>query len=363
MAVGTIRYWAAARAAAGVAEESYDATTLAEALAVARARHGDALARVLDRCSYVVDDAPVGGRAHSDVLLRDGGSVEVLPPFAGGAAAGTMTGVIDAGRPSRAAAVGPGVAAGAVAAALAGLALLGTGGIGAGVFVVQAVLAVAWLSALGVRGGGGAFVIAVGAAAVADVLVATAGDPDVGRAAGVGGVALVVSLLHQLARRPRTAVTASLGGTVSAVALMLCASAFVALRIEGGGDAADAAALLGAGAALAAARVADVAVPHPTALPGSRRGVVGLVLGVGVAVLVGWGYGAGTAVLGGDHGVRLAVVGAALALVADLAVDAVLCAAPPSDARARAALSPLGVLLPVVLAGPAAYVAGRILLG
>jgi hypothetical protein len=41
----------------------------------------------------------------------------------------------------------------------------------------------------------------------------------------------------------------------------------------------------------------------------------------------------------------------------------VLVAAPPRADRARSALPPLGILLPVVLAGPAAYVAGRILLG
>jgi len=84
MAVGTLRFWAAAKAAAGIAEEPYDATTLAEALAAARARHGDALGRVLDRSTYIVDDAPVGGRPHDSVRLTDGGSVEVLPPFAGG---------------------------------------------------------------------------------------------------------------------------------------------------------------------------------------------------------------------------------------------------------------------------------------
>jgi molybdopterin converting factor small subunit len=84
MAVGTLRFWAAAKAAAGIAEEPYDARTLADALAAARARHGEALARVLDRSTYVVDDAPVGGRDHASVLLTDGGTVEVLPPFAGG---------------------------------------------------------------------------------------------------------------------------------------------------------------------------------------------------------------------------------------------------------------------------------------
>ena len=84
MARGTLRFWAAAKAAAGVAEEPYDATTLAEALEAARGRHGEALIRVLERSTYVVDDAPVGGRAHDRVLLSEGGSVEVLPPFAGG---------------------------------------------------------------------------------------------------------------------------------------------------------------------------------------------------------------------------------------------------------------------------------------
>jgi len=85
MATGTIRYWAAARAAAGRSEEPYDAETLAEALETARQAHGPELAKVLDRCSYVVDAAPVGGRAHGAVALSEGGTVEVLPPFAGGA--------------------------------------------------------------------------------------------------------------------------------------------------------------------------------------------------------------------------------------------------------------------------------------
>jgi sulfur-carrier protein len=88
VATGTIRYWAAARAATGgVGEEPYDARTLAEALAAARDRHGDQLGRVLDRCSFVVDAAPVGGRAHDTVELTDGGTIEVLPPFAGGSGA------------------------------------------------------------------------------------------------------------------------------------------------------------------------------------------------------------------------------------------------------------------------------------
>jgi sulfur-carrier protein len=84
MTTGTIRYWAAARDAAGAAEEPYAEKTLDAALAAARARHGTAFAQVLHRCSYLVDERPVGRRDHATIELTDGGTVEVLPPFAGG---------------------------------------------------------------------------------------------------------------------------------------------------------------------------------------------------------------------------------------------------------------------------------------
>jgi molybdopterin converting factor small subunit len=84
VAIGLIRYWAAARDAAGVAEEPYDAATLADALRIARQEHGEQLANVLVRCSYLVDEAPVGARDHETVQLSESGTVEVLPPFAGG---------------------------------------------------------------------------------------------------------------------------------------------------------------------------------------------------------------------------------------------------------------------------------------
>jgi molybdopterin converting factor small subunit len=84
MAKGLIRYWAAARAAAGVAEEPYDAATLEQALAAAAAGRGQEFQRVLTRSSFLVDEKPVGTRNHASVELREGGTVEVLPPFAGG---------------------------------------------------------------------------------------------------------------------------------------------------------------------------------------------------------------------------------------------------------------------------------------
>jgi molybdopterin converting factor small subunit len=85
MAIVTMRYWAAAKDAAGVSEQSVTADTLAEALA-AVTRSGDraALRAVMARSSFLVDATPVGRRAADSVLLQDGNVIEVLPPFAGG---------------------------------------------------------------------------------------------------------------------------------------------------------------------------------------------------------------------------------------------------------------------------------------
>jgi molybdopterin synthase sulfur carrier subunit len=82
----TVRYWAAAKHAAGVAEETLDAATLAEALAEAVARRpaAEEFAVVLARSSFLVDGEQAGGRAAEAVLLGEGAVIEVLPPFAGG---------------------------------------------------------------------------------------------------------------------------------------------------------------------------------------------------------------------------------------------------------------------------------------
>jgi molybdopterin synthase sulfur carrier subunit len=85
MATVTLRYWAAAREAAGVAEQAVTADTLAGALALAgtsavRSR----LVPVLERSSFLIDGTQVGRRAAESVQLTDGAVIEVLPPFAGG---------------------------------------------------------------------------------------------------------------------------------------------------------------------------------------------------------------------------------------------------------------------------------------
>ncbi|HLR93730.1 MAG TPA: MoaD/ThiS family protein [Jiangellaceae bacterium] len=82
----TVRYWAAARAAAGTREEHLEAETLAQALFIVRERHDAAFSRLLGICSLVVDEVPVGRRDPAEVALRANSVIEVLPPFAGGAA-------------------------------------------------------------------------------------------------------------------------------------------------------------------------------------------------------------------------------------------------------------------------------------
>ena len=80
----TVRYFAAARAAAGVETEPVPVpagATVDILLKTVRAARGDDLARVLDRCSFLLDEVAVRDR---DTPLRDAATVDVLPPFAGG---------------------------------------------------------------------------------------------------------------------------------------------------------------------------------------------------------------------------------------------------------------------------------------
>ena len=82
----TVRYWAAARAAAGRDSDRVEAGTVAAALDAVRALHADAprFADVVGVCSVLVGSDPVGTQDPARVALRPGDTVELLPPFAGG---------------------------------------------------------------------------------------------------------------------------------------------------------------------------------------------------------------------------------------------------------------------------------------
>ena len=75
----TVRYWAGARRAAGLASEVLSASTLADLLAELKARPG--LAEVVAASSVLVDEVRP---SRDDVPLAPGAVVDILPPFAGG---------------------------------------------------------------------------------------------------------------------------------------------------------------------------------------------------------------------------------------------------------------------------------------
>lgn len=79
----TIRYFAAARAAAGTESETLGlapGTTIDGLVGALRGRSVD-LANVLDRCSFLCDGIAVRDRT---ARLATNQTVDVLPPFAGG---------------------------------------------------------------------------------------------------------------------------------------------------------------------------------------------------------------------------------------------------------------------------------------
>ena len=79
----TVRYFAAARAAAGIETEtlSVPGGTTVDGLVTNLARRGPELAKVLARCSYLRDGIAVRDKT---VVLQTRETVDVLPPFAGG---------------------------------------------------------------------------------------------------------------------------------------------------------------------------------------------------------------------------------------------------------------------------------------
>lgn len=84
----TVHYWAAARAAAGVASEDFAVdgpVTLTDLVRRVVAAHpGSDVERVVGVCSVLVGEQPVGSRDPGAVLVQPGDVVELLPPFAGG---------------------------------------------------------------------------------------------------------------------------------------------------------------------------------------------------------------------------------------------------------------------------------------
>jgi molybdopterin synthase sulfur carrier subunit len=83
-----VHYWAAAKAAAGVAGDDLPVDgpiSLSEVQRRAVALHpGTRLGDVLKSCSALLGDRPVAAEDPDEVVVAPGSTVEFLPPFAGG---------------------------------------------------------------------------------------------------------------------------------------------------------------------------------------------------------------------------------------------------------------------------------------
>lgn len=79
-----VRYFASARAAAGVESESLrlpEGASVADVVDALRDRHPERLAKVLPAVSFLLNGIAVRART---LPLPDGAELDVLPPFAGG---------------------------------------------------------------------------------------------------------------------------------------------------------------------------------------------------------------------------------------------------------------------------------------
>jgi molybdopterin synthase sulfur carrier subunit len=75
-----IRYFAAARAAAGVSIQRVEPASLTQILATVCADNAQ-LAHVIEQCSFLVDSVAVNDM---NMPIRAGSFIDVLPRFAGG---------------------------------------------------------------------------------------------------------------------------------------------------------------------------------------------------------------------------------------------------------------------------------------
>jgi molybdopterin synthase sulfur carrier subunit len=85
----TVRYWAAAKSAAGVDSDVIPVTgptTLDVVLSRVFELHRDRpkLYDVVAVCSVMVGDRPMGALEPEEIMVKPGETVELLPPFAGG---------------------------------------------------------------------------------------------------------------------------------------------------------------------------------------------------------------------------------------------------------------------------------------
>ena len=346
--VGVIRYWAAAREAAGTAEEPYVAATLAQALAAARERHGSRLTHVLTRCAFVVDGTPVSRLDPATVGLTHGGTIEVLPPFAGGASDQPAIPALQNAREPVLAQLRKAVGALVTPILAVGLLLASHGSGGAlavGLFVVQLLLIAGWFRSAQLTSPGQAVgaIVSIAAAGAADIVLVRMHDrTEVRGLAGVLAALVVASFVVQLARRDgRARLTDTLAASIASGALAVAAAVLIAVRNGPDGTTMVAVALVA---------VAVGVLPLQGTLAWWVSIPAGLALGFGAGVLAGHAAG----------GLSGGVIAAVAAVAATLAVAA---RAAMGKSPADVVLWPVVATLPLVVVPTAVFVVARIMVG
>ena len=254
---------------------------------------------------------------------------------------------------------GPALAVGAAAAVvLAGAAAAGRSLLVGCVIATQLGLAASWLRAAAIPALGVPLAITVAVAAAVDLLGQAGGGDRLERLAGVVGVAFLGMLLGELVRRDRSRVTDSLVATASAVVLVVMLASPLALALSSGGRAVVGATFAAVAAALAVAAVG-------AAVGGRADNRLGAAATLILAVVAGGGVGAAYGSVS-QHGPRWGVaVGLAAALFAAagwaLTAGSTDHSTAPRAAGALRPSAPVMALLPLALAAPVGYAAGRLL--
>lgn len=247
------------------------------------------------------------------------------------------------------------VAAGLVLSARAGAtALL------AALAVVQALLGAAWVFGTAMPGRRGAIVIAVAAAAAADVTVSVWPHGRLGTLLPVLALAVPALFVHQLLRGAvRVQVVSSLAAVAMLLLCEVALAAYVQLRHEfgthdGGTVASTVAAAVGG--ALVIGCLVDLLLPAPRFDAAVPRGLLGLVAAAGLGSSLGYLMLKGESQFGAG---RATFTGAALGALAGLLAVAtafVLHTTPqPSTAVGRLLRPALSALVPLAVVAPAAF--------
>jgi hypothetical protein len=211
------------------------------------------------------------------------------------------------------------------------------------VVMTQGLLVAGWHRSLDWLGATGGAVVAGAAALGADLVVLAAdGDRPLSGVPAVLALSVLAALVHQLLRRDgRGRLVHSLAATVALAALAVLASSYLAAEAADGGAALVAVAALPAGTVVAASvlrrRTGRPQWLDLAAVPAAAVLALAVPLLSDLAVVPGL------------------VIAAAAALVAWVAGFVVTRSAEPDPALAAG--------LPLALAGPVAYVLGRLLVG